>query len=226
MNVKQQRKIFSDELKARMEARGFKGKLSYGDIGFERRYPWGHASFFVHFLKRYEGFGAEATLYIGLNAVEEIAQRGNPRLSSENCKDIPTMGGNIGYLGGDDYMQWTVSSEADIVLVADAMVAMFDEVGMLFIEKYQHLENAFEVFINDDRKKFVHIFCGLEGNRAKQAVVAALLLEKDRAWIRDYIANRIAHLNPPPNPGELTEFKIFLKSLNDPDLLPSDIPEG
>ncbi len=163
---KQLKRLLYDELKTRMKQRGFKGKLSDGEPEFERRYPWGYALFSIHYIKHYDDFDISVYVHIRHDAIEEIAQRNHPRLSEDICKTMQTMGHDIGYLAGGDPMRWTVSSELDIIPVADAMVAMFDEVGEPFIEKYRHLENAFEVFLDDDYRPKVRIDCGPPSDRA------------------------------------------------------------
>lgn len=211
------RKVLLNEIADRLNSRDFVSPEA--NELFSKLYPWGRAVILIHFVKHKGDFDVTARVAIRIDAIEHLVQRTNHRASEELKRTMCTLGADIGVIRDGRQMRWTISSESDITEVADGIAESVDSIALPFIESSHDLEDAFSCLTSDDRAMVVRRPPLLEG--AKKAIAAAVVLGKDKAWIREFARQKITESRGRPQ-TDLPGFMAFLDSLGDPEIIPDN----
>ncbi len=227
MNYKQLKKEFWRAAREMFAPLGYE-PLKGDDEHLKKYYPWGFSWLWFNFSKHFDCFIVTLYQFIRIDAIEEIALRNDTDWSEERRPEIFSMGCNLGHLSDprgptNELLRWEVSGDEDIPRVVADIVRQFESLAVPYIEKYHDPRNALELFLDDSPNAWF-LRTGTDCSRAKQVVATALVVKKDKAWIKAYIERIIPYLATRQD-GNIPRFMNFLASLDDPELLPSEIPK-
>lgn len=143
---------------------------------FLKMIPGGRVSFHLSFIEHETDFDVTADIAIRFDDLENLVNADNRLLSKKERDMTYSFGVELGNLANGKQKRWRVASDADVVNVADALVADFERYALPYYEKYSVMSGAFELLSSNDRATWMH--CPLHGARAKRALGLAILLGK------------------------------------------------
>jgi hypothetical protein len=202
------RRLLWDALSGRISLHGFRGNRARRE--FVRRYDFGKVFFCINFVKHPNDFDITADILIRYDAVEEIVQRMNKKLTEKQKQNTITLGGDLGNLSTGRQMRWTVSDEADVEPAAAQIEEQFVKIALPYVERYGNMENAYNVLSSDKRADWCHR--AHVQTRAMSALLMALVLKKDEQEVSRLIQQKRAYLGQNVQFG-LPQFDEFVKSI-------------
>jgi hypothetical protein len=198
---------FFAALARRMVEHGFESRPR--DQRFVRRTPFGRQTFHVSFIRHARDCDVTADVAIRIDAVEDLLNESNATLSKAERKQTHTMGAELGNISEGRQRRWTLASEDDIPEAVSSMMALFESVGLPYLEKYSNLEQALAALSGDDRASWLH--SPFHDLRAQLAVGLAFVLGRHER-LDELIAAKARFLRERNDPG-LDRFLAFAKEV-------------
>jgi hypothetical protein len=201
--VKDLQDRFFAALARRMVEHGFESRPR--EQSFSRKTSFGRQTFHVSFIKHAHDCDITADVAIRINALEDLLNEWNATLSKAERKQTHSMGAELGNITEGRQRRWTLVSEDDIPETVASVMALFESVGLPYLEKYSNLEQALEAVSGDDRASWLHSpFHDLRANRA--VGLAFVLGHHER--LDELIAGKARFLRERNDPG-LDRFLAF-----------------
>ena len=206
-SVKDLQDAFFAALARRMAEHGFESRPR--DQAFVRKTPFGRQTFHVSFIKHAHDCDVTADVAIRIDALEDLLNEWNATLSKAERKQTHSMGAELGNISEGRQRRWTLASEDDIPEAVSSVMALFQSVGLPYLEKYSNLEQALVAVSGDDRASWLH--SPFHDLRAKRAVGLAFVLGHYQR-LDELIAAKTRFLRERNDPG-LDSFLAFAKEV-------------
>lgn len=198
---------FLAALARRMAEHGFESRSR--DQAFVRKTPFGQQTFHVSFIKHAHDCDVTADVAIRIDALEDLLNERNEALSKSEKKKTHSMGAELGNISEGQQRRWTLASEDDIPEAVSSTMALFESVGLPYLEKYSNLEQALAALSGDDRPSWLN--APFHDLRAKRAIGLAFVLGHHER-LDDLIAAKNRFLKERHDSG-LDRFLAFAKDL-------------
>jgi hypothetical protein len=153
---------------------GFEKKI-YGQ-SFRKKIDGGRQNIHLGIIKHDNDFDITVSAGIRFDMLEDLKNEDNKLLNEKEKKETSTFGVELGNITEGAQNRWTVVEESDIEPVVKGIYKYILHSGFPFLEKYNNMENAFELVKRDDPD--VWIFDALHNRRAMNAVGLAYLLKR------------------------------------------------
>jgi hypothetical protein len=114
-------------------------------------------------------------------------------------KHTHSLGVELGYLDEGKQRRWNLASHDDVAAVVPSIMALFESVGLPYLERYADPEQALQVLSGDDQASRLH--APFHDVRARRAIALA------------YVLGHIDQLD-----GLVAEKTRFLQERGDPGL--------
>jgi hypothetical protein len=180
---------------------------------FYKVFDWGKWVAHVAFVDHTDDFDVTLDVAIRFDALEELVQQSNELLSDREKRQTCSMGVEIGNLLGIGRLRWTVTTEADVPVVARQISTRFEESGLPYLKQYSDMRQALEVLAGDEHDSWLH--SPLHSERAKRAVGLAVLLHDP--GIQELVTRKM-HFLAARNDYGLPSFRKFVASLKIPHI--------
>ena len=165
---------------------------------------------------RHEGyFQVAADVAVRIDALEELVQANNPRLTSKEKKEKYSFGVELGNLRNGQYASWSVRSEADVPVAVLGIWDAFERHGLPYLQKHQDMAAAYELLSSNTREASMH--SPIHAVRAQRAIALAILLgEKD---LEALVERELAFVQSLEDP-QLPTLELFISELREKGKLP------
>lgn len=174
-----------------------------------KKCPFGHATFHLTFINHSLDFDVTVDVGIRFDGVEDLVNKEKPFLTKAEKALTCTLGCELGTYRDGGQKRWTVASEDDVPVVANAIVGTLEETGLAYITRFSSLERALEVLSGDGPNSWLH--APFHDARAKRAVSLALQV-RGRESARQLASVKSTFLEEIDDPG-LAAFQTFVNKL-------------
>ena len=205
--VKDLQDRFFAALARRMVEHGFESQPR--DQRFVRETPFGRQTFHVNFIKHAHDSDVTADVAIRIDALEDLLNEWNATLSKAERKQTHSMGAELGNISQGRQRRWSLASEDDIPEVVSSVMALFESVGLPYLEKYSDLEQALQALSGDGQASWLH--SPFHDLRAQLAIGLAFVLGHHER-LDELIAAKARFLRERKDPG-LDRFLAFAKEI-------------
>jgi hypothetical protein len=205
--VKDLQDDFFAALARRMAEHGFESRAR--DQSLARKTPFGRQTFHVSFIKHTHDCDVTADVAIRIDALEDLMNEWNATLSKSERKQTHSMGAELGNISEGRQRRWTLASKDDVPGAVSSVMALFESVGLPYLEQYSNLERVLAVVSGDDRASWLH--SPFHDLRAQRAVGLAFVLGH-HGRLDELIAVKTQFLRERNDPG-LDRFLAFAKDL-------------
>jgi hypothetical protein len=203
-------KYLQEELLSRLDdllvRKGFKRR----EQDFYRNIAGGRQAFHLSFIKHSNDFDVTADVAVRHNALEDLINEGNSRLSSREKSQTYSIGAELGNISIGQPIRWTVSSESEIPQVCSGLLASFEKIGLPYLQRYSFLDEVLRAISGDDRASWLH--SPIHSERAMRAIGVAYLLRKKELF-HQLVATKAKYLNGKQDFG-LPEFNALAERLS------------
>ena len=206
-HVKDLQDGFFAALARRMAERGFESHPR--DQSFARKTPFGRQTLHVSFIKHTHDCDVTADVAIRIDALEDLLNEWNATLSKAERKQTHSMGAELGNISEGRQRRWTLTTEDDIPEAVSSVMALFESVGLPYLEKYSNLEQALAAVSGDDHGSWLH--SPFHDLRANRAIGLAFVLGRHER-LDELIAAKTQFLRERNDPG-LGRFLAFAKEI-------------
>jgi hypothetical protein len=198
------------EISTQMPRYGF-GSRAVGQ-SFRRAEPFGVSSFHLSFIPHMTDFDVTADVALRIEAVEELLNQNNNRLSAKEKKQTFTVGAELGNIADGNQRRWTVSNVHHVPLVASGITQTFEATGLPYLQRMSNLENLLYVLSTHDRDAWLS--SPIHERRCKTIIALAQTLKKT-ASMPALSAQCNSYLRDRNDPG-LDSFREFAQRLGVP----------
>jgi hypothetical protein len=160
------------QLATKLNAKGFKRK----EQSFYKDIPGGKQIFHIAFIKHLRDFDLTADVAVRHDALEELVNEFNSTLSKKEKSQTASVGAELGNISMGKPLRWTVSSEADIPEVCESILAVFESVGLPYLQRFSSLAEVLSALSFDEQEAWLQ--SPIDHIRAKRAIGAAFLLDR------------------------------------------------
>jgi len=206
-HVKDLQDGFFAALARRMVEHGFESRAR--EQSFTRKTPFGRQTFHVSFIRHAHDCDVTADVAIRIDALEDLLNEWNGTLSKSERKQTHSMGAELGNISEGRQRRWSLASEDDIPEAVPSVMALFESVGLPYLERYSNLEQALADLSGDDRASWLH--SPFHDLRAERATGLAFVLGHHEG-LDELIATKTRFLRERNDPG-LDRFLAFAKEL-------------
>lgn len=163
------------ETGAKIAPLGFETRLT--KQCFERKMEGGRSAVFLAFIKHSTDFDVTTRVAVRFDAVEELVNRWDTWISSKEKRNTYTLGVELGNLERGSPFRFSVSSGADVPVVADGIVERVRTLGLPYLERYSRLEDAYDLLSRDDPDVWIH--SPFHGARAMRACALLAVMGRE-----------------------------------------------
>jgi hypothetical protein len=209
---------FFAALARRMAEHGFESRPR--DQSFTRKTPVGRQTFHVSFIKHANGCDVTADVAVRIDRLEDLLNEWNGTLSKSERKQTHSMGAELGNISEGRQRRWTLAGEDNIPEAVSSTMALFESVGLPYLQKYSDLEQALAALSGDDRPSWLH--SPFHDLRAQRAIGLAFVLGRHER-MDELIAAKTRFLRERNDPG-LDRFLAFAKDIKGRAATENSIP--
>jgi len=137
-----------NRLGERISAFGFKPKPT-GQT-FYQVVETGKWAFHVSFIAHKTDFDLTADVAVRVNAIEDLVNEYDTRLTAAEKRKSMTLGGELGNISMGSPKRWTISTVEDIPSVCDGVIESFQEIGLPFLQKHSDAAAAHRVLVSSN----------------------------------------------------------------------------
>jgi hypothetical protein len=130
--------------------------------------------FHIAFMPHQHDFDLTADVAVRNNAIEDLVNQYDSKLSKLERRTSMTLGGELGNLSQGRQMRWTIARFSDIPEVCEEVSRTFENVGLPFLQAHSDIETIHRVLTSSDSKDV--LVAPLLGPRSMRAVASAYLL--------------------------------------------------
>ena len=116
------------------------GSRAPREQSFTRKTLFGRQTFHVSFIRHAHDCDVTGDVAIRIDDLEDLLNEWNATLSKAEQKQTHSMGAELGNLSEGRQRRWTLASEDDIPEVVSSVMALFESVGLPYLEKYSDLD--------------------------------------------------------------------------------------
>jgi hypothetical protein len=206
-SVKDLQDGFLAALARRIAEHGFESRPR--DQAFVRKTSFGQQTFHVSFIKHAHDSDVTADVAIRIDALEDLLNESNEALPKSERRKTHSIGAELGNISEGQQRRWTLASEDDIPEAVSSTMALFESVGLPYLEKYSNLELTLTALSGDDRASWLH--APFHDLRAKRAIGLAFVLGRHERL--DKLIAAKARFLKERNDSGLDRFLAFAKDL-------------
>lgn len=145
----------------------------------------GKWAFHISFIPHKDDFDLTADIAVRLNAVEEIMNEYDTKITQREKLKNMTIGAEIGNIASGRPIRWTISDLEEIQVVCDGVSKSFETVGYSFLRTHSDLESVHRVLVGTSPSDT--ILAPLKGPRYMRAIASAVLLRVPGRNIRELV---------------------------------------
>jgi hypothetical protein len=176
---------------------------------FHLAHSWGKSAIHLSIIEHKRDFDATMDLAVRFDALEELINRTNLRLSAKERQNTFSIGAEIGNLVDRKPLRWTIGTPDDVEDVARQIGQHVTNTALKYLNEFADMNRALQIFLSDERDAW--ICCPIHSERAKRAVGMAWLLGGEQK-AKDVAASKRLFLRDRKDFG-LPDFEAFVNSL-------------
>jgi hypothetical protein len=138
---------------------------------FHQVVPTGKWEFHISFIAHKTDFDLTADVAVRVNAVEDLVNEFDTKLTTAEKRKSMTLGGELGNISEGVPRRWTVSSVEDIPAVCDGVIEAFHRIGLPFLQKHSDAAAAHRVLVSSRQADL--LLAPVLGPRYMRAVASA-----------------------------------------------------
>ncbi|HTG14335.1 MAG TPA: hypothetical protein VK747_03610 [Blastocatellia bacterium] len=178
--IKDLRNALLTSLAEKVAKYGFEGRVK--EQSFYKRTPLGRLALHSSFIPHSADLDVTADVAVRFDDVETLVNQHKDYLSEGEKKRTFTLGAELGNIGQGSFLRWTLPSLDDVETVSEAIMTVFEAIGLPYLEKYSSMESALEVLSGDDKAAWLH--SPFHNERAMRAIALAFLLGDRETFCR------------------------------------------
>ena len=133
--------------------------------------PTGKWVFHISFIAHKTDFDLTADVAVRVNAIEDIVNEYDTKLTTAEKRKSMTLGGELGNISEGVPRRWTVSSVEDIPAACDGVIKAFQRIGLPFLQKHSDAAAAHRVLVSSRQADL--LLAPVLGPRYMRAVASA-----------------------------------------------------
>jgi hypothetical protein len=151
---------------------GFSAKPS--GQSFYRRLPTGTWALHLSFIPHAADFDVTADVALRFNAVEDLVNQYDTKLSRAEGRRSMTMGAELGNLSEGRPIRWTVADIEEIPNVGRQVLNAFERIGLPFLQAHNDLVSLHRLLVGE--MPITRLVAPISGPRYLRAIATACLL--------------------------------------------------
>lgn len=141
---------------------------------FYCRLPTGAWALHLSFIPHTGDFDVTADVALRFNAVEDLVNRYDTKLSKAESRRSMTMGAELGNLSEGRPMRWTISDLGEIAEVGHRVLDVFGRIGLPFLQAHNDLVSLHKLLAGETA--LTRLVAPILGPRYMRAIATACLL--------------------------------------------------
>jgi len=162
------------KLAEHLGALGFDPKPA--DQSFYRTSATGRWAFHVAFIPHQRDFDLTADVAVRIDAIEDLVNQYDTKLSKVERRRSMTLGVELGNLTLGRQMRWTIANPSDIPTICEQVAAMFERVGLPFLQNHSDLATVHRVLASASPKDT--LLSPILGPRSMRTLASTYLLDQ------------------------------------------------
>ena len=141
---------------------------------FYRRLPTGTWALHLSFIPHARDFDVTTDVALRFNAVEDLVNQYDTKLSKAESRRSMTMGAELGNLSEGRPRRWTVSDIGEIANVGRQVLDAFERIGLPFLQAHNDLVSLHRLLVGETA--LTRLVAPISGPRYMRAIATACLL--------------------------------------------------